>query len=94
MEPNTCNYGCIVWTFQRWYTAARYLQVRFRRIPAEIQKIIIEVGHDYEIKLAEETQVQLDERFALMRQKGVNITRLSSKEKSRWGGNPESIPGG
>ena len=56
----------------------------WKKLPPAVQKIMLEVGKEYEIKLAELTQKQLNDRFSKIIKAGVKAYNLPEKEKARW----------
>ena len=54
------------------------------RLPPEIQKIIDEVGREYELKVGELAKKQDEESLAKMKAAGVQITELPDDERQKW----------
>jgi len=54
------------------------------QLPPEVQAIMEQVGLEYETRLADLTQKQLDRRMGVMKKAGVEIYELPAAEKARW----------
>jgi len=53
-------------------------------LPAEVQKIMDEVGYEYTQDLYRREMEDLDKVYGIMREAGCTITELSPQERQRW----------
>ena len=64
----------------------------FDSFPPEMQKIFIEVGKDYNKKLAEAQTTRAKMSIAMMEKGGAKIIYLSESERSRWANKLSNVP--
>ena len=64
----------------------------FDSFPAEVQKIFIDVGKEYNKKLAEAQAVRASKAMEMMKQGGAKVTHLSDVERKRWADRLPNVP--
>ncbi len=57
---------------------------KWKSMPPEIQKILVEVGNEYTWVLEKEANKFQADAIALMKSKGVKVYTLPEKERARW----------
>lgn len=65
--------GCLTMNLDVWNT-----------LPADVQKIILDVGRDFAIEVAKETQIKNKAAFEGMKKAGVPIFNLPEEERRQW----------
>jgi len=64
----------------------------FDSLSPETQKIFLEVGGEYAVRLAKAQTDRLNQSLAMMEKGGAKITRLSAAERKRWADALPNIP--
>jgi TRAP-type C4-dicarboxylate transport system substrate-binding protein len=64
----------------------------FEAFPPEVQKIFIEVGKEYSVKLAEAQAARADNAMATMKEGGAKVVILSDAERKRWAQKLPNVP--
>ena len=64
----------------------------FDSFPSEVQKIFIEVGKEYNKKLAEAQAARASKAMQAMQQAGAKVMTLSDAERARWANKLPNVP--
>lgn len=64
----------------------------FESFPPYIQKIFLDVGKEYEKRLAKAQADRLSKSLAMMEKGGAKVTRLSLSERKRWANMLPNVP--
>jgi len=66
----------------------------FESFPPEVQKIFLEVGKEYDKKLAEAQAARASKSIEMMKQAGAKVIYLSDAERTRWANKLPNVPMG
>lgn len=64
----------------------------FDSFPPEVQKIFIDVGREYDRKLAEAQAARAGKAMEIMKQSGATVIYLSDAERKRWADKLPNVP--
>jgi TRAP-type C4-dicarboxylate transport system substrate-binding protein len=72
------GFGAMTWLYVHMSMNA------WDKLPPDVQKIVAEVGRDFELVLAQETQERYHDRIAQIASEGAEIITLSPETRKQW----------
>lgn len=80
------GFGSMTWLYVHMSNSA------LEKLPPEVQEIVLEVGRDFELVLAQETQERYHNRLAKIEKEGAEIIRLSDETRKAWAETLKDLP--